>query len=93
MRNDWFPRGIANYLSQAEIKDFRLKNIPIERDYAFISSKHAEQKKLERLEREEEEREKAEEKALEDRMDAITRGQSAEAGRVTVSNLILSSMI
>ena len=84
MRNDWFPRGIAEYLTQAETKDLQLKKVPTERDYAFISSKHSEQQREERLKREEEERRIAEEKALEDRMEAITRGQHVDVERLTV---------
>ncbi|KAI9661036.1 MAG: hypothetical protein M1821_009363 [Bathelium mastoideum] len=83
MRNDWFPRGVADYLTQAEVKDLRLKNTPIERDYAFVSAKHSEQQRQERLEHEEEEREKAEEEALEERMEAITKGQHGSSERLT----------
>ncbi|KAL9096705.1 MAG: hypothetical protein Q9165_001193 [Trypethelium subeluteriae] len=83
MRNDWFPRGIAEYLTQVEIKDLRLKSVPIERDYTFISTKHSEQQRDERLKQEEEERRKAEEKALEDRMEAIAKGQHVDLERLT----------
>ncbi|KAF2236883.1 hypothetical protein EV356DRAFT_54580 [Viridothelium virens] len=83
MRNDWFPRGIAEYLTQVEIKDLRLKSVPIERDYAFISTKHSEQQREERLQQEDEERRKTEEKALEDRMEAIAKGQHVDVERLT----------
>ena len=71
------------------MKDLRLKNVPIERDYAFISSVHSEQLRQERLIREEEERKKAEEKALHDRMEAITQGQHVNVERLTVCLVLL----
>lgn len=35
MRNDWFPRGIAAYVTAPELKRLRLSNAPIARDFQF----------------------------------------------------------
>ena len=35
MRNDWFPRGIAAYVTLPELKTLRLKNTAMERDFEF----------------------------------------------------------
>ncbi|KAI9698618.1 MAG: hypothetical protein M1820_007417 [Bogoriella megaspora] len=80
MRNDWYPRGVADYLTQTETKDLKLKNVPIERDYAFISSKHSEQQRIQREKEEAEALEKAEEKALQERMETIAKGQYVGGG-------------
>lgn len=39
MRNIWYPRRYAQYIPQAEIKQLRLKNTPIERDYEYGKEK------------------------------------------------------
>ncbi|KAK5240257.1 hypothetical protein LTR16_010899, partial [Cryomyces antarcticus] len=33
MRNDWFPRRIAEYVTSAALKDLHARNVPIERDF------------------------------------------------------------
>lgn len=35
MRNEWFPRGIADYVLPPEVKKLRLSNVPIQRDHFF----------------------------------------------------------
>lgn len=38
MRNVFYPRQKAAYLSRADIKDLKEKEIPMERDFAFMMS-------------------------------------------------------
>ena len=35
MRNDWFPRGIADYVTLPALKELRVKNVAMERDFEF----------------------------------------------------------
>lgn len=35
MRNAWYPRRIAEYVTAAPLKELKLKNVPIERDFAY----------------------------------------------------------
>jgi len=35
MRNEWFPRGVAEYVPQAEARTLRLSNTAVERDVEF----------------------------------------------------------
>ena len=35
MRNEWFPRGIAEYVTQPELKTLRINKVTMERDYGF----------------------------------------------------------
>ncbi|KAK5132677.1 hypothetical protein LTR08_008721 [Meristemomyces frigidus] len=35
MRNDWFPRNIAGYITAAELKTLRDTNVPMERNFDF----------------------------------------------------------
>ncbi|KAK1818213.1 hypothetical protein LTR12_007365 [Friedmanniomyces endolithicus] len=35
MRNDWFPRRIAEYVTLPELKTLRTKNVAVERDFNF----------------------------------------------------------
>lgn len=35
MRNEWFPRGIAEYVTQPELRTLRMSNTTIERDVEF----------------------------------------------------------
>jgi len=39
MRNDWFPRRIAEYVTQPELKTLRLKSVSMERDFDFALAK------------------------------------------------------
>jgi hypothetical protein len=35
MRNEWFPRGIAEYVTAPELKTLRINKVAMERDYGF----------------------------------------------------------
>jgi hypothetical protein len=35
MRNEWFPSGIAEYVTFPELKTLRMNKVPMERDYGF----------------------------------------------------------
>lgn len=35
MRNEWFPRGVAEYVTLPELKTLRLKNVAMERDFGY----------------------------------------------------------
>ena len=35
MRNEWFPSGIAEYVTFPELKTLRVNKVPMERDYGF----------------------------------------------------------
>ncbi|KAK5125800.1 hypothetical protein LTR85_012076 [Meristemomyces frigidus] len=35
MRNDWFPRRVAEYVTMPELKTLRVKNVAMERDFDF----------------------------------------------------------
>lgn len=35
MRNEWFPRGVAEYVTVSELKDLRVNKVAVERDYGF----------------------------------------------------------
>ena len=35
MRNEWFPRGVAEYVTQPEIRTLKLSNTTIERDVEY----------------------------------------------------------
>ena len=44
MRNDWYPRGVAQYVTGPELKTLRTNRVPVERDYSFGVSKQAKAK-------------------------------------------------
>lgn len=44
MRNIYFPRQQAAYLSRKEIRSFKARDIPIERDFTFMVKKKPEAK-------------------------------------------------
>lgn len=35
MRNIFYPRGVAAYVSEEQLRDLREREVPIERDFAF----------------------------------------------------------
>ena len=41
MRNAWYPRGVAEYVTSPELKTLRTNRVPIERDYGFGLSEQA----------------------------------------------------
>lgn len=41
MRNEWFPRGIAEYVTAPELKTLRVNKVAMERDYGFGMQKRA----------------------------------------------------
>ncbi|EMC92927.1 hypothetical protein BAUCODRAFT_77191 [Baudoinia panamericana UAMH 10762] len=43
MRNEWFPRHIAEYITMPELKTLRISNAPMERDYDFGTRQYAKQ--------------------------------------------------
>lgn len=35
MRNEWFPRRVAEYVTDTQLKDMKTRNVTAERDFQF----------------------------------------------------------
>ena len=41
-RNDWLPKGIADYVPHTQLRELRLQNVSIERNYTFMAQEDIE---------------------------------------------------
>ncbi|KAF2097573.1 hypothetical protein NA57DRAFT_58149 [Rhizodiscina lignyota] len=36
-RNDWYPKGIADYIPHRQLKELKLQNVPFERNHSYVA--------------------------------------------------------